>query len=40
MRDSSGCAVTYGLRAVTELYCSVDVAPLYTEPDALSEQVT
>ena len=40
MRDSSGCAVTYGLRAVTELYCSVEVAPLHAEPDALSEQVT
>jgi gamma-D-glutamyl-L-lysine dipeptidyl-peptidase len=25
---------------VTELYCAVDVAPLYTEPDPLSEQVT
>jgi cell wall-associated NlpC family hydrolase len=40
MRDSSGCAVTYGLRAVTELYCSVEVAPLHAEPDALSEQLT
>jgi len=25
---------------VTELYCSIDVAPLRAEPDALSEQVT
>jgi cell wall-associated NlpC family hydrolase len=25
---------------VTELYCSVDVAPLHAEPDASSEQVT
>ena len=25
---------------MTELYCSVDVAPLHAEPDASSEQVT
>ena len=40
MRGSSGCAATYGLRAVTELYCSVEVAPLHAEPDVSSEQVT
>ena len=40
MRDSSGFAATYELRAVTELYCAIDVAPLHAEPDATSEQVT
>ena len=40
MRGSSGCAAISGLRAVTELYCSVEVAPLRAEPDASSEQVT
>jgi gamma-D-glutamyl-L-lysine dipeptidyl-peptidase len=40
MRDSSGSAATYGRRAVSELYCAIDVAALYAEPDASSEQVT
>jgi gamma-D-glutamyl-L-lysine dipeptidyl-peptidase len=40
MRGSSGSAAIYESRAVTELYCAADVAPLRAEPDASSEQVT
>jgi len=39
-RGSRGCAAIYGRRAVTEVYCSVDVASLHADPDASSEQVT
>ena len=41
MPGSSGCAAISYDRAVAEvLYCALEVAPLYAEPDTSSEQVT